>query len=514
MPVQYVSESLCVRLVLLVWNWLCRVCRGSVLARLTEGWKRWWHGSALVRFWVEREGRLPAAWPDSISCRVLSFVINLPAAVLHWIYRHGKALFDHSFFAQLAFGMGEQVPLAAGWLMLLLMNIPYERWNNAYSLAGYVLLLLLTVAGGMRRRSLRLDAAAVGPYPVCFLFAVCLAWPMSCVPSESFRFLYYHAACALCVLVIVSTVERADQLERLAGFGCLGMLGASLYAVYQRVQGVEVSSSTVDLSVNANMPGRVYSFYDNSNAFACVLVLLIPVGVGLLFGAKRKRYRVIGLIAAVFGALALVMTYSRACWLGLIAAAVVFVFLWKRKLLPLFIAVGVLMIPFLPSSILNRFLTIFNSGDSSISSRVPIYQAAIRLVKERPVTGAGLGTSAVQTAIDALDLYDGKFDFVHSHNTFLQIWAETGILGIAAFVAAMYHGLKSGAKAVLRPGGSRPARMVTLGALSGLAGAMVCGLADYLWSYPRVMLIFWFAAALLFAGVRLLKTEHERAMES
>lgn len=511
MSVQYGNGSLCVRLVLLVWSWLCQVCRGSVLARITEGGKRWWHASALVRFWVEKEGSLPRAWPNSVSCRLLSFVVNLPAAVLHWLYCRGKALFDHSFFAQLAFGMGEQVPLAAGWLMLLLMNIPYERWNNAYSLAGYFLLLLLTVAGGMRRRSLRLDAAAVGPYLVCFLFAVCLAWPMSCVPSESFRFLYYHAACALCVLVIVSTVERAEQLERLAGFGCLGMLGASLYAVYQRWQGVEVSASTVDLSVNANMPGRVFSFYDNSNAFASVLVLLVPVGVALLLGAKRRRYRAVGLISALFGALALVMTYSRACWLGLIAAAVVFVFLWKRKLLPLFIAAGIAMIPFLPSSVLNRFLTIFNTGDSSISSRVPIYQAAIRLVKARPVTGAGLGTSAVQAAIDALDLYDGKFDFVHSHNTLLQVWAETGLLGIAAFVAAMYNGLKSGAKAVLR--GSGPARMVTLGALSGLAGAMVCGLADYLWSYPRVMLIFWFTAALLLAGVRLLKQEQERTME-
>lgn len=511
MFVQCVSDSLCGRAVLFLWRLLSAVCRGSVLARLTEGWKRWWHGSFLVRFLIEKEGSLPRAWPDSFSYRLLTFVINVPASILRWVYRKGKSFFDNSFFAQLAFGMGEQVPLAAGWLMLLLMNIPYDNWNNAYSLAGYFLLLLLTIAAGMRRSSLRLDAAAVGPYLVCFLFAVCLAWPMSCVPSESFRFLYYHAAGALCVLVIVSTVERAEQLERLAGFGCLGMLGTALYAVYQRIQGVEVSASTVDLSVNAGMPGRVFSFYDNSNAFASLLVLLIPVGIALLLGAKRKRYRVIGLVSAAFGALALVMTYSRACWLGLIAAAVVFVFLWRRKLLPLFIAVGVAAIPFLPSSILNRFLTIFNSGDSSISSRVPIYQAAIRLIGLRPVTGAGLGTSAVQAAIDAFNIYDGTFDFVHSHNTFLQIWAETGLLGITAFVASMFHALKTGAKAVLRPGAPSSVRMVILGAVSGLAGSMVCGLTDYLWNYPRVMLIFWFTVALLFAGIRLAgKAEHGR----
>ena len=33
-------------------------------------------------------------------------------------------------------------------------------------------------------------------------------------------------------------------------------------------------------------------------------------------------------------------------------------------------------------------------------------------------------------------------------------------------------------------------------------GTMVCGLADYIWNYPRVMLIFWFVCADL-AGIRL-----------
>lgn len=520
MFIQCVSGSLCGRIILSLWQILLGICEGSLLVRLIRaminGGKRWWHGCALVRFFIEKEGVLPHVWPDSLSCRLLSFLINLPISVFRWVYLKFKALFETSFFAQLVCGMGEQVPIAVGWLMLLLMNIPYENWNNAYSLIGYVLLFMLTVAAGMRRRSLRFDVAAVGPYPVCFLFAVCLAWPLSCVPSESFRFLYYHAACTLCVLVIVSTVEREGQLERLAGFGCLGMLGTAIYAVYQRIQGVEVSASTVDLTVNAGMPGRVYSFYDNSNAYASILVLLIPVGIALLFGAKHKRYRIIGLVSAGFGALALIMTYSRACWLGLIAAAVVFVFLWKRKLLPLFIVAGIIAIPFLPSSVLNRFLTIFNSNDSSISSRVPIYQAAIRLVKLRPVTGAGLGTAAVQTAVEAYGIYEGNFDFVHTHNTFLQIWVETGLLGIVAFVASMFHSVKMGAKAVLRGIAPKAVRMVILGTVSGLAGSMVCGLADYLWSYPRVMLIFWFVIALLFAGIKLAgnqtgaKTEMER----
>ena len=35
-----------------------------------------------------------------------------------------------------------------------------------------------------------------------------------------------------------------------------------------------------------------------------------------------------------------------------------------------------------------------------------------------------------------------------------------------------------------------------------MCGAMVCGLADYLWNYPRVMCIFWFVFAMALAGTK------------
>lgn len=227
-------------------------------------------------------------------------------------------------------------------------------------------------------------------------------------PSLSGRYLSYHITCVLCVLLIVSTIEHERQLVRLASFGCLGMAGTAVYAVIQRIQGVEVSSSTVDLSLNVNMPGRVYSFYENSNAYAEMLLLLIPVAIALLFGARAKRYRLIGLFSALLGCAAILMTYSRASWIGLAAAAVVFVFLWNRKLLPACIVLGLACIPFLPASILNRILTIFNPNDSSTSSRLPLYEAAVKGVMTSPVTGAGLGADAVRQFIKEYGLYHGR----------------------------------------------------------------------------------------------------------
>ena len=40
---------------------------------------------------------------------------------------------------------------------------------------------------------------------------------------------------------------------------------------------MKVNPSYVDLKVNAGMPGRVFSIFDNPNTFAQVLLLLLPL---------------------------------------------------------------------------------------------------------------------------------------------------------------------------------------------------------------------------------------------
>ena len=78
--------------------------------------------------------------------------------------------------------------------------------------------------------------------------------------------------------------------------------------------------------------------------------------------------------------------------------------------------------PFLPTTVLNRILTITNTADSSTSSRVSLYKAAIEVIRRSPLTGAGLGTAATQTYIREFNLYHDKAPFVHSHNFYLEVW--------------------------------------------------------------------------------------------
>lgn len=507
-----VNSSVLCRFLAPVWlklvDWYEYSLLAVIIRGIAAGVKNWCAGSVIIQF-VTREGVLSNAWESSLLCRGLTFLINIPTKILQWIYRKGKHAFEGSFFAQLAFSVVENLPLIVGWLMLLFLVIPYDHWSNGYSFVGFILCFGLSLFTGMRKEGWKLDLPFLGPWLVAFGVMVLLAWPLSAYPDLSYRFLKYYGACILCVIVIVSTVERREHLMRLAGMSSLALIVMSVYGFYQRASGIEVNPSYVDvtLELNKNMPGRVFSFFENPNAFAEVLLLLIPVAIALMLGSRGWGGRFLGFFSAAVGCVAIIMTYSRASWLGLAFAAAVFVLIWNRKLIPVGILAVCAMIPFLPETVFNRILSMFTFADSSTSSRFPLYYAAGEFLTQRPILGAGLGSDAVRQAINDLNLFHGNDKFVHCHNIYLQVWCETGLLGLVSFVGGIFWTVKKGAKAALQAVCTPSVRLLVIGGASALMGAMLCGMADYIWNYPRVMLIFWFVCALTLAGIRLAARE-------
>lgn len=492
-----------------LWTALLSLYESSGLHRLLAAAGAWCNRqidtSRVLRV-LCREGAVARAWPSSSLCRALSWLITLPGNLLHRLYDTFPKTFEDSFFARLAFSLGENTAVAQSWVILLLWSIPFTYWNNAYSLLGFTLLLVLFHAGAMRRSSFRLDLAGVGFYPLVLFGAVCLGVVFSYAPGLSFRFLFYHVSAAICVLVTVSAVRSLSDLKRLAAGGAVCVAVSGAYGIIQRIQGVEVSSSTVDLKVNAGMPGRVVSIFDNANTFAEVLLLLLPLVLALVLCSKRTASKILAAIVFLVGGIALGMTYSRATWVGFACAMAVFVFLWKPRLIPAFLVLCCVAIPFLPTTIWNRILTIFNPADSSTASRIPLYQAALEVIQSRPLRGAGLGTAAPQVYIADWNLYHADFPYVHSHNFYLEVWIEAGLLGVTSFVASMLWNIKRAAH-VVRHTAPSPARTITSAAAAALCGTMVCGLADYLWNYPRVLCIFWFVFAVALAGVKVCRQQ-------
>ena len=271
---------------------------------------------------------------------------------------------------------------------------------------------------------------------------------------------------------------------------------------------MDVVASQQDMTVNEGMPGRVYSFFDNPNNFAEQLVMLLPLDFALFLNS-RWRGKILSLLSLCVGVAAIGFTYGRSCWIGLTLAVVVFLALMDWRWVPLFILAGLVAIPFLPETIYNRILTITNTQDSSTRYRFEIYSTTENLMRDHWVKGVGLGTDVMKQVFQTYPTnFDGTYP-VHTHNNYLQMWAETGIWGGISFLALLLYQLKSGVKAFRAAADKRVKRLLAAG-LGAFCGILLVSVAEYTWFYPRNMFTYWFLFGVIAACVKLVQLDTKK----
>ncbi len=460
--------------------------------------------SAICQF-VWRDGTLPKAWPKSKACGVISALVNLPCALMKLIYKAGKKLWDGSFFFRLATNVGGGATILMGLFMLVMLAVPHDRWNNAYGLLGAVGVTALFVFSTGSRRS-RLELDRLGPYTIFFFGFVCIALASSLSTAESMRFFLFHVTCFLIMLVMVSATQNIGQVQVAVALASAGLFVASLYGCYQGVIGVPVIASQQDMTVNVGMPGRVYSFFDNPNNFAEILVMLLPFLLALFLNSKTWKAKLLSLAALGVGLAAIGYTLSRSGWLGLALAVFVFLALQNWRIVPFAIVAGILALPFLPDTIYNRFLTIGNMEDTSTRYRFAIYDATGNLMKDYWAIGVGLGSDIMKKAFATYPtMFDGNHP-IHTHNNYLQMWGELGIGGGLAYLAMVLGQLKNGVKSFYASG-NRQVKNILSAAIGSFCGILLVGVAEYTWFYPRNMFFFWFLFGVIGACVKLVRQE-------
>lgn len=495
------QQSLILSLIVRGWDKVIHCYRGSLLSRLVDTIVRAFKGSGTY-FLLHAHTGLAEAFQSSLFYRLLTAVFN---AVPRLLAKHPSAA-EGSLFCRLLRFLSRRTLFFCGGALLIMLVTPYELWNNAYGVVLAFLLLFLLWADCAFHPEQRIDVAQVGHWPVLFATVTCMSLLWSQAFGLSLKFLFFHLTCILLVVVMVTAVRHEDQLLHMLDLVALGLLVAGIYALYQRVVGVEASSSFTDLEANAGMPGRVFSFFLNPNAYANLLVMFTPLMLSLIFTAKNWRRRVLYALTTAVCGVALIMTYSRGGWLSLAFAVFVLMVLLCPKWVPAVIVLAVVALPFLPANITNRLLTIFVGGDSSISSRNYIYSAMVRLLKDHWLLGVGLGTNALKRGVLYYGVYDAHFPFVHAHNLLLEVWGESGVFGAVTFVMTMLSTFRKGIKAKKRAA-SPMLRGIIAGAVAGLAGSMLFGLTDCTWVFPRNMVLFWALVGIIYCGIKLSKSE-------
>ena len=311
----------------------------------------------------------------------------------------------------------------------------------------------------------------------------------------------------------------------------------SLYGIAMYFTGGGYSSQAwLDDEMFEAIRGRAVGTLENPNMFGEYLILILPIAVAMLIGRGEGLKRLQSLFCVGVMGVCLILTWSRGAWIGLIAAALVFLFIWTRRSVWLVLA-GIAALPLLPSilpaSVLARFTSIGNMADSSTSYRVYIWRASVNMIRDYFFIGIGIGQGA-WFRIYPLYSYQGVEVAPHSHNLYLQIWLELGICGLLVFVGFLFllfqaaftlFGQLSGGAVLKNPDisagvldrnlavsgerrqfdmqrGKIQLRLSTAGPLCGIVAVLVQGMTDYAWYNYRLFLMFWLVAGLTSAYTR------------
>jgi O-antigen ligase len=290
----------------------------------------------------------------------------------------------------------------------------------------------------------------------------------------------------------VRNVLRTKELI-FAAFSLIAASGflVALYGIYQRItKSYDAASSWIDTTMFAE-EGRVFSTLENPNVLGEYLIFVILISFALLYCYRTGIHKTMALGVCGTAVLCIFFTQSRGAWLGLIVAVAVFALLHDRRLILAGIVALFLMPLFMPEAIIERFLSIGDSTDSSTSFRIYIWQASLLLIKDYWVSGIGLGTEAF-TRIYRMYAFNSVLA-PHSHNLFLQIIIDMGVAGITAFVAVMACFYKN---ITLALKGAGRMRALSAALLAAMTGYLAQGMTDNVFYNYRIVMFFWFCVAL------------------
>ncbi|NDJ33630.1 MAG: O-antigen ligase family protein [Chloroflexi bacterium] len=219
---------------------------------------------------------------------------------------------------------------------------------------------------------------------------------------------------------------------------------------------------------------RAYGSFEQPNPYGGFLGLTLPLALGITAGAlerwigpllRRERdlrealnsdlLRLAGLsVLCALLLAALVMSWSRGAWLGFAVAAAGVLFAWpKRTWIGILLVIAgmlavtvTLQFDLLPASLEARltgftqdFTTLdvrgvdINDTNYSVLERVAHWQAAWEMARYHPWLGVGIGN--YEPVYPAFALLNWPQPLGHAHNIYLNTLAETGVIGLLAYVA-------------------------------------------------------------------------------
>jgi putative inorganic carbon (hco3(-)) transporter len=277
----------------------------------------------------------------------------------------------------------------------------------------------------------------------------------------------FWTAAVLLLLAAASLLWAADasqtmyQLQRLAQvavFLAVAYTAASTRRSFHLIIAAFLLASVVtsiySMASGSYIAGdRLGGLFD-PNYYAAELIPAVVIAFFLLLTARRALLRVALLAVIGVDLAAFALTQSRGGIIGIaVSCAVAVAFAGRAR--PR-VVVGVLLFCALSAAYVLVFSPSHLSDSSGSSGRSDEWRIALRMIRDHPVQGVGLGNYQIVEpayAKETINLHHVKFvvqDRLVAHNSYLELGAELGIVGALLFVSILLIALRRAVVATWR----------------------------------------------------------------
>jgi len=225
----------------------------------------------------------------------------------------------------------------------------------------------------------------------------------------------------LMFIVMVNVVRTRFRLMSL-------LILAVIIAVYVSVNAINDYRSGRLEDMGLRIAGSIGGMLENPNDLALYLVSIVPISIGLLLNTKKIALRVLYLLSAILMVIAIVCTFSRGGFIGLVAALIVLALRFGRQNKTQVAIVGVLclviFVAFAPGDYRTRIASIVGSDPTgSADERKEILVRSFWVSLRHPLFGIGMGNFHIYSDHELV-----------SHNSYTQVSAEMGTIAAVIYV--------------------------------------------------------------------------------
>ena len=292
----------------------------------------------------------------------------------------------------------------------------------------------------------------------------------------------------LLLVLLLTSLENNEDVLNPKSVAAYGLIGAgtiiAAYGIYDYIFGYTFET------------GRLDAFYTSPNYAAMFLGPALVVSLAMLKQKWESRYKIPLIITTSLIFIALLMTRSFGGYVAILISLLIgtavsnLAVRWRAALASALIIAAGLALMAGAIQLSGHYNNFYRVGSWQI--RNELWRAAAAMIKQKPLTGVGLGyfqRELPRLRVSRPDLFQLKSELLKfhlPHNLYLTVAAESGVLALLGFVWFVGQWLY-----LARRSYKMTNEIIILGYLAAMMVILVHGLVDTTYFKNDLAVLFW-----------------------